>query len=118
MNTMIFMSRCLFILVILSALSGLAAQVPDWQWVSRAGGVSDDYGNSIATDAYGNSYLTGAFQGTATFGDNELVSSGNDDIYVAKIDSNGNWIWAVSGGSAGIDSGSKVDIDATGNIYI
>lgn len=118
MDTLRFLSRSIIFIAMLGAFLGLLAQVPDWQWVSRAGGVSDDYGNSIATDANGYSYITGAFKGTATFGTIELISSGNDDIYVAKIDSSGNWVWAVKGGGSGIDLGGEICIDGIGNIFL
>ncbi len=92
----------------------------NWQWATSAGGSSSDYGSSIALDSTGNSYVTGCFQGTATFDSISLTSSGLDDIFVAKIDANGNWLWATKAGGSGIgsDCGYSIALDSVGNIYI
>ena len=39
--------------------------------------------------------------GTATFGDTDLTSRGEKDIFLAKLDSDGNFLWAVRAGSDG-----------------
>ena len=49
-----------------------------------------------ALDADGNIYVAGSFWETATFGDTTLISQGESDIYVAKLDRDGNFIWTVS----------------------
>ncbi len=63
-----------------------------WLWKQKAGGTSGDFGNGIAVDANGNSYVTGNFWSSATFGTTTLTSSGGYDIFVAKLDINGNWL--------------------------
>ena len=45
-------------------------------------------------DGEGKAYVTGEFN-TATFGSHVLTSSGEWDIFAAKLDSFGNWLWAV-----------------------
>ncbi|MDD3632303.1 MAG: SBBP repeat-containing protein [Candidatus Cloacimonetes bacterium] len=90
----------------------------NWLWAQRAGGTSADYGFSIATDPSGNSYVTGYFQGTASFGDTNLTSSGSADIFVAKLDSNGNWLWAKQAGGIYDDEGRGIAIDSYGNSYV
>jgi gliding motility-associated-like protein len=88
------------------------------QWVRRAGGLYSDVANGIATDNQGNVVITGQFRGTADFGPFDLVSSGNSmDIFIAKLDANGNWLWSKGGQSAGIDRGLDVATDDSGNIY-
>ncbi|MBW6514807.1 MAG: T9SS type A sorting domain-containing protein, partial [Candidatus Syntrophosphaera sp.] len=97
----------------------LAAQTPQWQWAVGAGGTENDYVQFIAIDSQGNQYVAGAFSGIASFGDHTLTSSGYDDIFVAKLDSAGNWLWAVSaGGISWWDAGSGIDIDGVGNAYL
>lgn len=77
-------------------------------------------GDSIAVDAAGNSFITGSFSETATFGSTTLSTSSmfNPDIYVAKLDSGGNFLWAVSGGGTGVDNGKSIAVDASGNVFI
>ncbi len=50
----------------------------------------------IASDDSGNVYLTGNFSGTVNFGDTTLTSTGDSDIYVAKVDTSGTILWAES----------------------
>jgi len=90
----------------------------NWLWVKQAGGTSDDYGLGIATDSSGNSYVTGYFYGTASFGSTTLTSSGDIDIFVAKLDSSGNWLWVKQAGGASTDHGNSITIDSSGNSYV
>ncbi|MCK4312364.1 MAG: SBBP repeat-containing protein [Candidatus Cloacimonetes bacterium] len=90
----------------------------NWLWATRAGGVFYDWGYGITIDNTGNSYVTGIFTGTATFGSYSLTSNGWDDIFVAKIDANGNWLWATKAGGTSYDMGYGIAIDDAGNIYV
>ncbi len=90
----------------------------NWLWAKQAGGTSYDEGVSIAVDTNGNSYVTGDFSGSATFGTTTLTSSGEGDIFVAKMDISGNWLWAQQAGGTDYDSGFSVAVDANGNIYV
>ena len=90
-------------------------------WAKSMGGTSSDYGNSIATDAIGNVYTTGFFEGSVDFdpgaGTLNLTSAGSYDIFIQKLDSNGNLIWAKSMGGTGSDYGTSITNDALGNMY-
>ena len=89
------------------------------------GGIDDDQANSIAVDMNGDIYLTGFFRDTADFdpsaGVYTLTSLGHKDIFISKLDVNGNFIWAKSMGSTGggtsHDQGSSIALDANGNVY-
>jgi gliding motility-associated-like protein len=91
-------------------------------WAKSMGGSNTDYGYSIAVDASGNVFTTGHFAGTADFdpgpGTFNLTSAGNDDIFVSKLDTDGNFVWAVRIGSTFLDYAYNMTIDNTGNIYI
>lgn len=39
------------------------------------------------------------------------------DIFLAKLDANGNFLWAKQLGGTGFDLGSSLDIDASGNVF-
>jgi len=111
------MKKKLITLLFLSFSILLFAQAPDWQWVAQAGGSSGNYGYCIATDDNGNSYVTGSSIGTATFGSYSITSSGSNDVFVAKIDANGNWLWVSSAGGD-IAIGRKIATDDNGNSYV
>ncbi|MCK4358781.1 MAG: SBBP repeat-containing protein [Candidatus Cloacimonetes bacterium] len=89
-----------------------------WQWATKAGGSEYDFGLGITIDDAGNNYVTGRFENTATFGSNSLTSSGSEDIYVAKMDTDGTWQWASKAGGSNGDFGNGITIDDAGKIYV
>jgi len=86
------------------------------------GGTATNSGWSITVDASGNVYTIGYFYGTADFdpdtGTTNLTSAGSADIFVQKLDSAGNFIWAKQMGGTATDYGRSIMIDASGNVYI
>jgi hypothetical protein len=112
------MKKLLFITILL-VLSGAAlSQVPTWQWAVEAGGTNVDKCFSITADNQGNVFITGVFQGNAHFGATELTSSGMDDIFIAKLDTDGNWLWAVKAGGEYFDDAYGIAADDAGNVYV
>ena len=105
-------------MVLLCGAAVLGAQASYWQWVAGAGSIGDDSSKSIAIDSQGNQYVTGSFPQTATFGSHSLTSSGLWDIFVAKIDPNGNWLWAVKAGGTEGEEGRGIAVDGEGNAYV
>ncbi|MEN7548783.1 SBBP repeat-containing protein [Rapidithrix thailandica] len=99
----------------------LIAQEPSFQWAKSMGGVSNDYGQTIAVDSEGNVYTTGYFQGTVDFdpgpGSSNLTSNGANDIFVQKLDGDGNFVWAKSMGGVSNDYGQAITVDSEGNVY-
>lgn len=89
-----------------------------WQWAVRAGSTSYCYGNGLAVDSDDNLYLSGSFTDTADFGDFSVTSMGGQDIYLAKLDTDGNWLWVRRGGGSQTASGTEVALDSNDNIYI
>ena len=69
-------------------------------WMKKAGGSSNDGGYAVSTLSDGSSIITGSFSGSATFGSTPLNGSGHTDIFVTKLDSNGNFLWATKAGGA------------------
>lgn len=94
-------------------------------WAKNMGpsaGSLSAYGFSIKLDAANNVYTTGYFNGTADFDPGpavfNLTSSGfNDDIFVSKLDSSGNFIWAKAMGGSSYDVGLSIALDSSGNAY-
>jgi len=93
-------------------------------WSRRAGGAGDDSGSCIAVDSQGNVLLAGVFQGTALFGSLPLLgSSGTLETFIAKSDSNGNFLWANRvAGNIFFDDVTRsyrgITTDAQGNVYL
>lgn len=90
----------------------------NWLWAVQASGGGVDTAYGIATDPLGNSYITGSFEGTLTLGTISLSSYGDKDIFVAKLDTDGNWLWANHAGGLSADAGYAMDIDSSGYSYI
>ena len=91
-------------------------------WAVRMGGTQADYGLAITVDASGNIYSTGYFQHTVDFdpgsGSHDLTSNGGTDIYIQKLNSDGEFVWAKSvGGVAALDIGYNIKVDNSGNVY-
>ena len=66
-------------------------------WVKAYGGPYSDKGISIGADSLGFIYISGFFNGEADFGPFTLNASypNNKNIFVAKMDSTGAFLWAV-----------------------
>jgi hypothetical protein len=73
---------------------------------------------SAYTDNNGNTFLTGYFYESALFGDINLVSAGNADIFVVKVDSSGDVLWAKGMGGSSNDRSKGISSDQAGHIYI
>jgi hypothetical protein len=91
-------------------------------WAKSIGGTSTDDSRDLALDGSGNIFITGSYYGTADFdpgvGTVNLTSAGYNDIFFAKYDGSGNYLWAHSLGSTSYDIGSGLDVDASGNVFI
>ena len=90
-------------------------------WAKQLGGTLPDLGYSIALDAFGNVYTTGLFQVTADFDPGadtfNMTSAGSFDIFISKLDSSGNFLWAKQLGGASDDYGYSIAVNTSGNVY-
>ena len=87
-------------------------------WATQAGGASGDGGYAVSTLSDGSAIVTGGFQGTATFGSTTLTSAGNSDVFVAKIDASGAYLWATKAGGTSVDLGSGVSTLSDGSAIV
>lgn len=95
----------------------------DFIFVKQLGGTDDEYITAIQTDASNSIYTTGVFNGVTDFDPDEvstfeLTSAGATDVFVSKLDVDGNFEWAESFGRSEGDVGVSVAIDQSGNIYL
>ena len=90
-------------------------------FAKRFGAAEADAGRSVAVDSTGNVYTTGYFEQTVDFdpsaGTTNLTSAGRSDVFVSKLDSSGNLVFAKRFGAAETDVGLSVAVDSTGNVY-
>ncbi|MBN4071196.1 SBBP repeat-containing protein, partial [Crocinitomix catalasitica] len=91
-------------------------------WAISVGGTNTDVGSSISTDSYGNVYVTGNYEGTVDFdsgaGTTNLTSNGSSEIFIMKLNVDGDLIWAKSVGGTGYDHGNSITSDLLGNIFV
>jgi hypothetical protein len=71
-------------------------------WARRFGGASGDWAASVASDGV-NTYVTGNFYGTVPFGMLPLISAGDQDTFVLKLDASGGIVWAKRVGGSGTE---------------
>ncbi len=92
-------------------------------WFNSFVSVPDEIAVAVVLDSLSNSYTIGQFFGTADFDPgpsvfNMTASGSNRDIYIQKIDSSGNFVWAKRIGSTGTEWANDILKDRSGNIYI
>jgi hypothetical protein len=95
-------------------------QLGNFVWAKSLGGGSLEQSNSIAVGPFGNLCITGCFQGTVDFdpgtGTEYLSAIGALDVFVQKMDTSGQFVWAKSFGGSFDDQSNSVTIDPLGNI--
>jgi len=84
-----------------------------WGWANAVGGNGNNLGAAVSALPDGSSIVTGYLQGTATFGITTLTRSPDSyqDVFVAKMNTDGTWAWATSAGGVG-DGSSGSGISA------
>lgn len=82
-----------------------------FDWATASGGGGSDQAYAIATDNDGNSYVTGWFSGNAHFGDIVLESTGDQDVFLAKYNDNGEALWAVKAYGPANNSAAGITLD-------
>lgn len=89
-----------------------------WTTLSASNG-DFHLGNAISVDGAGNSFITGQFFAMLTLGPFTL-DPGNPEaqVYVAKLDTDGNFMWAQQAGAGGYGAGTGIGLDAHNNVYI
>lgn len=92
----------------------------EWVWATKAGSKSGgERGVGICANDQGNVFVCGQFRGDAKFGDHE-ISAGLDStqLFVAMINSDGDWQWVLGGGGPLNDRASSVAVDTACNVYV
>ena len=93
-------------------------------WAKRLGGNGNFYseGHCVQVDQSGNVYTTGIFNGTLDFDPGpstfSITSFGLEDMFVSKLDVNGDFVWAKRVGGTSYDYGQSLVIDNSGNTFV
>lgn len=91
-------------------------------WAKAMGGPQNDFGWGIKVDGAGNVYTTGSFLVTSDFDPSvstyTLTSFGAEDVFVSKLDVNGNFVWAKQLGGTSSDGSSGIALDASANVHV
>ncbi len=111
------------LLIVMAFVGAVGAQDVDLDFAVSVGGSGYlDSGVSIAVDDSGNVYTAGIFEDTVDFDPGEgtffLTSVGHEDIFVQKLDSSGNFVWAGALGGETSEFTPDIAVDGLGNMYI
>ncbi|GGW59155.1 putative secreted protein (Por secretion system target) [Winogradskyella epiphytica] len=91
-------------------------------WVKQMACTNPVYIQKIILNDLGEIYVAGLFRGTMTLetttGTTDLVSSGNFDAFVLKLDANGDLIWGQKFGSHGRDEAIDLILEPNGNLLV
>ncbi len=90
-----------------------------WQWAKNFGGGWNDYGQKICIDSFGNKYITGYFSSDSTAFGSFILRADGFNMYVAKLDANGNVLWArCSKVKFGVGKGYGIATDINKNVFV
>src|SRR3989339_211239 len=98
------------ITILLTQLSLGDNVTPLWTKTYNGATNGNDYGMGIAVDSSGNVYAIG----------NEEITGQSANIWIRKYDNNGAEIWTrtYNGVANGVDMGSGIAVDISGNVYV
>lgn len=92
----------------------------DYMWAKNITSNDAVYSNSIAVDISGNAYVTGSFSGVAYFNSSSNVvtgANGASDVFLAKYDKDGNYIWVNNMGGTSGNTGYGVAL-SNSHVYL
>lgn len=84
-------------------------------WSRSLGGSSSGLAD-VQLDAASKVALAGNFTGTIDFGPGPIASLGGNDVFVAKLDPQGNHLWSRRAGDTDNQYGAAVAVDPAGNV--
>ena len=90
----------------------------DLLWVCHAPGEYSNTAAGITTDQDGNVFITGWFEGQIHFGDLTLQAHGLYDMFVAKLNPQGDFIWANQSYGEQDNYGNRLCINPEGDVIV
>jgi hypothetical protein len=102
------------------SIESISAQ--NYEWAKALGGPENELVTGVITDASDHVIVCGTFYGRADFDPSSdsavLVSNGDNDIFLAKYDRNGNYLWAVNIGGTDFDAAASISAGTDQHIYV
>jgi hypothetical protein len=91
-------------------------------WAQSIAGLSNEIVYAVTTDDAGSVYISGGFASTIDF-DNGIgvqtkVASGGYDLFLLKLDSDGNFQWVYTFGTALNEDGRDLEVASNGDIVL
>ena len=90
----------------------------NWSWIGIYGDQNNETIDAILTKDSASNYIAGTFDNEFNLANYQFSTSGNNDVYIAKISQDDNVIWAISAGSTQDDAIIDMEMDIYGNIYV
>lgn len=88
-------------------------------WLKQFGGTGAEiHTGGIAIDSLEMIYLTGSFEGSANYDSDTLTSNGFSDIFLVKLDSQGDLQWKKRAGGINPDWGIACTVGENGELYV
>ena len=87
-------------------------------WAKNEGVVTSEKSLGLTHDSNGNVYICGYFTDNTNFNNTPITGFGGRDIFIAKYDPNGNFLWMQKAGGTGRDEAKNIKCDNSGNVYV
>ena len=115
-----YLMSCLVALCLFTSARLPAQQI---EWIKQMQGhPGTSLPDDITSDAAGNVYVVGHFDESIDFDPNEdqeiLTSAGGLDVFVQKLNPDGQLLWVHRIGGAGTDRVRDVKLDANGDVFV
>jgi len=93
-----------------------------YNYTDLISGDNEQIVNDSAIDSNGNLYLVGSFKGAVDFdpssNTDEKISSGEEDIFITRINADSSYAWTYHIGASSLDGASAIAVDNYDNLYI
>ena len=90
-----------------------------WQWAETWDSYTQNsHGLAVTSDSYDNVYFAGTMHGTNTKDGVSYASGGNQNSFIAKLDSNGTWLWVKEVECSCSNSILSMAIDVRDNVIL
>ena len=97
----------------------------NWLWAEGIGSNKTDRANGIAIDVCDDIYITGEYRNPMVFpganasnGTDTLSHKQKRDVFVAKMNNQGDWKWAKRVRSSGTDKPYQMSVDANKQVFL